>query len=33
VYVTWRAESRKAWPAALSGVAIAVEFLPADFVP
>jgi tetratricopeptide (TPR) repeat protein len=33
VYVTWRAEVRKGWPAALSGVAVALEFLPADFVP
>jgi tetratricopeptide (TPR) repeat protein len=33
VYVTWRADKPKSWPDALAGVAVALEFLPADFVP
>jgi tetratricopeptide (TPR) repeat protein len=33
VYVTWRQGKPDGWPAAIAGVAVAVEFLPADFVP
>jgi hypothetical protein len=33
VYITWRDDKPKGWPAELAGVAVAVEFLPLDFVP
>ena len=33
VYVTWRKEKPAGWPGDVAGVAVAVEFLPADFVP
>ena len=33
VYVTWRAEKPTGWAGDLAGVAVAVEFLPPDFVP
>ena len=33
VYITWRADKPQGWPNELVGVAVAVEFLPLDFVP
>jgi hypothetical protein len=33
VYVTWRADKPYDWPDAIAGVAVALEFLPLDFVP
>jgi len=33
VYVTWRRGQPDDWPREVAGVAVAVEFLPADFVP
>jgi hypothetical protein len=31
--VTWRIDKPKGWPDALAGVAVALEFLPLDYVP
>jgi hypothetical protein len=33
VYVTWRKEKPAGWAGDVAGVAVAVEFLPSDFVP
>jgi tetratricopeptide (TPR) repeat protein len=33
VYVTWRAAKPNGWPGEIAGVAVALEFLPLDFVP
>ena len=33
VYITWRVDKPQGWPSELVGVAVALEFLPLDFVP